>query len=95
VKIMTTHRYKSDLVLRDIVLKSAMFAFVAGLAVNLPIAIVIIATSATSDALTREDYRQAILLLPIIHMMVFTLVFILMCSMFIIIESRVNGDNPK
>jgi chromate transport protein ChrA len=88
---MTTHRYKSDAVIRDIIVKSAVIAFVAGLAVNIPVAIVMVATSAISGCYDREQYVRALALLPVIHLMVFILVFVLMVSMFILAQERTNG----
>jgi len=88
---MTTHRYKSDAVVRDIITRSAVIAFVAGLAVNIPVAITMVATSAISGCYEREQYVRALAILPVIHIMVFVLTFALMVSMYILAVERTNG----
>lgn len=93
---MSTARYKSDATSREVVLRSAGVAFLAGLGVNLPISVSIIGVSMIAGCYDRSDYVQSLAILPAIHLLVFCFVFILMCSMYILVVERTNGDShPK
>lgn len=92
---MSTYKYKSDAVSREFVLRSAGVALVSGLLVNLPVAASLIGTSMVAGCYERSDYIQALVTLPVVHLLVSGLVFILMCSMYVLVVERTNGDHPK
>lgn len=84
---MSTYKYKSETVTRDIVQRSAAFSMLAGLLVNLPLAVQMIGVSMLAGCYERSDYLEAFVFLPATHILVFLLTFIIMCSMYILIES--------
>lgn len=92
---MSTYKYKSEAVTRDIVQKSAAFGMFAGLLVNLPLAVQMIGVSVIAGCYERSDYLEAFVFLPATHILVFLLTFIIMCSMYIVIESYKGDVEPK
>lgn len=92
---MSTYRYKSDAICREIVIKSAGIAILAGLAVNLPIAVSLIGVSTIAGCYERSDYIQSLAILPAIHLLIFIIVFALMCAMYVWIVTGTEEIHEK
>lgn len=83
---MTTYKYKSDTIYRDVVMKSYVIAWFGALGVVVVTAIALIFLYSGS---CWSEYRLAVVLLPAVHVVAWLIIANLMCATF---QSMANAD---